>query len=176
MSRIKATNTTFNTELQFINCIDECAKIQLEIDTQVAEHNEQKALEEKQFKASIQRKKERLSQKLAVCEMYAAHNREELLGDKQSADTRLADYGYRKSPGVIKQLNRKWTVGASLEALKSAGKTACIVVKESIDKNAVKTQIPEDEQAKYGLRTEYNESFWIEPKRSIEPAPKRSVS
>lgn len=173
MTRIKTSTATFTSETQFKNCVDEIAALQLEIDAEVAEYNEQKALADKKFKAAIQRKKERLNQKLATAEMYATHNRTELLGEKQTSETRLADFGFRKSPGVIKQLNRKWSVGASIEALKAAGKTVCIKVTERLDKQAVKSQIPEADQAKYGLRTEYPEDFWIEAKKAAEPTEKR---
>lgn len=173
MPRIKTSTATFKTETQFKNCVDEIAALQLEIDSEVADYNEQKALADKKFKADIQRKKERLNQKLATAEMYATHHRTELLGDKQTSETRLADFGFRKSPGIIKQLNRKWPVGATIQALKDAGITACIKITERLDKQAVKTQIPEADQPKYGLRTEYPEDFWIEAKKAVEPTDKR---
>ena len=172
-TRIKASNTIYTTRNEFEQAIDQAASMQLKIEREVAEYNEQKSLTDKAFKTKIKKAQAKINELVIGCESYAAHNRETILGDKQTAETKLAYFGYRKSPGVIKTLNSRWTLGKALEALKSAGQTACIKVTESINKQAVKSQIPEPEMAQYGLRVDYPEEFGIEPKRAEETPEKK---
>jgi phage host-nuclease inhibitor protein Gam len=174
MARIKSsTAITLKNRAAFEQCVDEIAQLQLEIDADVAAHNEARAQADEAFKAELKAKNERLVQKLAAAEMFSNFHRDELLGDKQSGETKHGLFGYRKSPGVLKTLNSKWSMGKVMEALKAAGKTVCIKVSESLDKQAVKREIPEAELTQYGLRMDYPEEFWIEAKRAEEPTAKR---
>lgn len=174
MPRIKSTTANpLNKISDFEKCVDEIATLQLKIDADVAVYNEEKALAETQFKAQLKRDQERLTQKLSIAEMFAAHHRDQLLSDKQTGETKFSFFGYRKSPGIIKTLNSKCTIGSAIQALKDAGKKACIKVTETLDKQAVKREIPEAELPKYGLRMEHSEQFWIEPKRAEKPSEKR---
>jgi phage host-nuclease inhibitor protein Gam len=173
-ARIKSSNiTALPNRSAFEQCVDDIAQLQLEIDADIAAHNEAAAKAAENFKTELKAKQERLIQKLAAAEMYAGFHREELLGTKQSAETRHGLFGFRKSPGILKVLNTKWTMAKAMEALKAAGKTACVKIAESLDKQAVKRDIPEAELATYGLRMDYPEEFWIEAKRAEEPAAKR---
>ncbi len=173
-ARIKSTTVApLGSRAAFEKVVDDIATLQLEIDADVAVHNEAKARSEKAFKDTLKSKQERLLQKLASVEMFAAHHRTEILGDKQTAETKLALFGYRRSPGVLKLLNTRWTFGKAMQALKDAGKTACVKIREELDKQAVKRDIPEAELPTYGLRMDYPEEFWIEPKRAEQPAEKR---
>lgn len=173
MTRIKSSKATLANRAAFDRTVDEIAELQLKIEADTAAHNEAKAAADKKFKAALKRDKDRLLNKLAAAEMYAAHHREELLGERQTGETRLSLFGYRRSPGVLKTLNSKWTLAKCIEALKAAGKTACIKVTESLDKQRAKREIPEAELAAYGLRLEFPEEFWIEPKRAEDPGKKR---
>jgi phage host-nuclease inhibitor protein Gam len=173
-SRIKSSNAaTLKNRPEFETCIDEIAALQLEIDADVAAHNEAQAKANDTFKAELKAKQERLMQKVSAAEMFANFHRDELLGDKQTGETKHGLFGYRKSPGVLKPLNTKWTMAKAMQALKDAGKTACIKVVETLDKQAVKREIPEAELTRYGLRMDYPEEFWIEAKRAEEPIAKR---
>jgi hypothetical protein len=173
MTRIKSSTAVLTSKSTFENTVDEIAKLQLKIDADTAVYNEEKSDADTKFKTQLKRDRERLAQKLAAAEMFAAHHREELLGARQSSQTRFSLFGFRKSPGVLKTLNSKWTFKKALDALKDAGKEACVKVTESLDKQAVKKEIPESELAAYGLRMEHPEEFWIEPIRAEEAAKKR---
>lgn len=172
-SRIKSSTVTLPNISAFEQCIDEIATLQLEIDADVAAHNEAQAKADETFKDELKAKKERLAQKLAVAEMFAAHNRDSLLGNKQTAETKHGLFGYRRSAGILKALNSKWNTSKTIAALKASGKTLCIKVTESLDKVAVKKELPESELAAYGLRMDYPEEFWVEAKRAEQPTEKR---
>lgn len=174
MTRIKSSNiAALPTVSAFENCVDEIALLQLEINADIAAHNEARAKADGEFKAELKAKSERLAQKLAAAEMFAGFNRGTVLGDKQSSETKHGLFGFRKSPGSLKALNSKWSVAKTIEALKEAGKTACLKITTTLDKNAVKREIPEADLPKYGLRMEFLEEFWIEAKRSEEGTEKR---
>ena len=176
MPRIKAKTTTFSTRRDFEEAVDKAAAIQLKLDHDIAEFNQRKAAEDKAFKARVKAAQAKLNEIVANCESYAAHHREELLGERQTAETKLAFFGYRKSPGIVKTLNSKWTLGKALEALKAAGKNACIKVTETLDKQAVKRHLSECEMAQFGLRIDAPEEFGIEPKRAEETPAKKAVA
>jgi phage host-nuclease inhibitor protein Gam len=173
-SRIKSsTAATLKNRPEFETCIDDIAALQLEIDADVAAHNEAQAKANDTFKAELKAKQERLMQKVAAAEMFANFHRDELLGEKQTGETKHGLFGFRKSPGVLKTLNSRWSMAKVMEALKISGKTACIKITEALDKQAVKREIPEAELSLYGLRMDFPEEFWIEAKRAEEPTAKR---
>jgi len=176
MPRIKKSTATFSSRFEFDSCVDEIAALQLKIDSSIADHNEQKAAQDKAFKTILARRKGKLTSLLSQANVYADINRDQLLGEKQTAETKLAEYGYRKSPGIIKTLNSRWTFAKAKDALKAAGQTMCIKVTETLNKPAVKTEIPEADLPKYGLRMDYPEEFWIEAKRAEESTDKRLKS
>jgi len=173
-ARIKSSNiTAIPNRGAFEKCVDEIAALQLEIDADVAAHNEAQAKATEDFKAELKSKQERLLQKLAAVEMFAGFHRDELLGDKQTGETKHGLFGFRRSPGILKPLNSKWTMAKAMQSLKDAGKAACIKVTEALDKQAVKREIPEADLPQFGLRMDYPEEFWIEAKRAEEPTAKR---
>lgn len=176
MPRTTATKTTFASREEFEAAIDQAATLQLKLDADIASYNKRKAAEDKAWKNRVKEAKAKISTLLIAAEAYTAHHRDAVLGGKQTSETRLAFFGYRKSPGVIKPLNSKWTLGKALQALKDDGKTACVKVTESLNKQAVKSQIPEADLPKYGLRLDYPEEFGIEAKRAAETQPKKSKS
>lgn len=173
MARTKKSTVTFQSREEFQTCIDEVAALQLKIDQSVAEHNAQKAAQDKAFKTLLKTRKEKLSHKIAIAESYCAHHRDQVLGSKQTSATKLANFGYRVSPGILKPLNTRWTFAKCLQALKEAGMTSCIKVTESLKKDVAKSEIPEADLASYGLRVDYPEEFWIEAIRHEEPTEKR---
>ena len=114
-TRIKASNTIFTSKSEFEIAIDKVAALQLKLEREIAEYNLQKATTDKAFKAKVKSTNAKINELVIGCESYVAHHREALLGEKQTAETKLAFFGYRKSPGVIKTLNSKWTLGKALE-------------------------------------------------------------
>jgi len=173
MPRIKSKTTTFSSKLEFERALDTAALKQLKLEKIIADYNAEKASQDKAHKARVQTLRATINEALVACESYAAHNREELLGDRQTGETKLASFGFRKSPGIVKTLNAKWTFTKALAALKSAGKSACVKVTETLDKQAVKREIPEAELPQFGLRLDYPEDFWAEAKKVTETPANR---
>ena len=176
MPRIKSSTSTFQTLHEFETAVDKAAAAQLKLDADIADFNREKANQDKAFKARVKSAKARINELVVSCESYATHHRAELLGSQQTSETKLAFFGFRKSPGIVKTLNSKWTFAKCLLALKAAGKTTCVKVTETLDKNSVKNQIPEPEMAAFGLRMDFPEEFGIEPKRAEEPASKKATA
>ena len=176
MTKIKASNTTFQTRAEFEQAVDKVATLQLKMEADIAAHNEEKAKQDKAFKARLKSAQAKLNELVVSCESYASHHRQELLGEKQTGETKLASFGYSRSPGIVKTLNSKWTIGKALEALKAAGKSACIKVTETLDKQAVKRVLSEPEMAAFGLRIDAPEEFGIEAKRAQETPEKKAVA
>lgn len=172
-ARIKRKTVELPNLAAFQRTIDEIAEIQLKLEADTAVHNEQKAAADKAFKAQLKRDKDKLVSRLAAAEIYANNHRNEILGDRQTGNTKLASFGFRRSPGILKTLNSKWTFARAVETLKEAGKIACIKRTESLDKQAVKKHIPESDLPAFGLRMDHPEEFWIEPKRAEDPGSKR---
>ena len=173
MSRIKASTTTYTSRNEFEIAIDKAAALQLKLEADIAAHNKDKAAQDKAFKARVKSAQAKINEIVVSAEAYAEHHRDQLLGEKQTAETKLAFFGFRRSPGVVKTLNSKWTFAKSIEALKAAGKTACIKVTESLNKDRTKSEIPEAELPKFGLRIDYPEEFGITPKRAEETPDKK---
>lgn len=176
MTRIKAKTTTFTSRRDFENAVDKAAALQLKLETDIAEFNQRKSAEDKAFKSRVKLANAKLNELVTQCESYAAHHRDELLGEKQTGETKLARFGYRQSPGIVKTLNSKWTLGKAVQALKDAGKMACVKVTESLDKQAVKRQLSEPEMAEFGLRIDAPEEFGIEAKRAEETPAKKATA
>jgi len=168
MSRTKAKIAGIKNRAEFETALNEAAQQQLEIEKNAAAYNARKAEQEKAHKAAHKERQHQLAAKLIVIEAYAEAHREELFGDKQSSETALADFGFRKSPGKLVKLNSKWSAAKTIATLKAAGLTVCLKITESLDKAALKKNVPEDELPRYGLRMEYGEEFWIEPKKVLK--------
>ncbi len=119
MSRIKSKTTTFPNRREFENAVDKVAALQLKLDADIADFNREKAHQDKAFKARVKAANAKINELVVSCESYAANHRAELLGDRQTAETKLAFFGFRKSPGIVKTLNSKWTLGKAVQALKA---------------------------------------------------------
>lgn len=173
MPRIKKNTVTFESRSAFERALDIVAVKQLKLEKIIADYNAEKANQDRAHKAQVKRIKAEINERFVACHSYVEIHRDELLGELQSSETKLADFGFRRSPGVLKTLNSRWTFAKAIEALKQAGKKACLKVSTSLDKSAVKKEIPEAELPKYGLRMDYPEEFWVEAKRVTDPQPKR---
>jgi hypothetical protein len=171
--RLKPSNIILQTRAAFELCVDEIATLQLAIEAETAGYNARKSTEEKAFKTRQKKQAEKLQNKFVSAAMFMEHHRDDLLRDKQTGETKLSFFGFRKSPGIVKALNSKWSLAKVILALQAAKQTACLKFSVSLDKAAVKKIIPADELAKYGLRIDFPEEAWIEAKRAAQTPEKR---
>ena len=116
----------------------------------------------------------RIKANVVLAEKYATTHREELLVRLKSGATSLAVYGFRLGNGTLALLNRKWKWDDVLAAVKAKGWRHLVVTKESVDKDAIKTQLTDAQRAEIGTRISQEETFYIEPKR--EEAPERRLT
>ena len=173
MPRIKSSSAVLPDTAAFEIALDKIASQQLELEKTIADHNAQKATQDKAHKTKIKRLNDDINTRFAQCESFSAHHRDLVLSGKQSSQTKLALFGYRKSPGILKTLNSKFTFTKALGLLKEAGKLTCIKVTETLDKQAVRRDIPESELPSYGLRLDAPEEFWVEPKKATQTPNQR---
>tara|TARA_R110000772_G_scaffold118918_3_gene224814 strand:+ start:413 stop:949 length:537 start_codon:yes stop_codon:yes gene_type:complete len=173
MPRLKSSSLSFDTPAAFERAVDTLAIKQLKLEKTIATYNAEKQTADKAHKALVNKLRAELNEIVVNCEAYAIENRDELLGNRQTASTKLAQFGFRKIPGVIKTLNRKFTFASCLELLIKGGKDACVKTVQALDKNAVKREIPEADLPQYGLRMEHNEDFWVEAIRTTDTPAKR---
>jgi phage host-nuclease inhibitor protein Gam len=127
------------------------------------------------FEPDIKDLAEKMETNLLRAEKYAETHRDELLpGRKKTTETTFAFFGFRTGNPTLVLLNRKWTWAKVIEAMKGAFWRSYIIVKESVDKDALK-QLQPEQLAEIGTRIEQAETFFIDPKR--DPAdPHRLVA
>jgi phage host-nuclease inhibitor protein Gam len=171
MARIKSTIKSLK---HFEELVDDVAKNQIELERLLAEQEDELQKVRDEYESMISTTKNAIKSDFALAQSYAEHHREELLpGGKKTSATAQARFGFRLSPGTLKQLNRQWTVAKSIEALEDSDRFNLITVKKSLNKDEIKEQIKDDEElAKFGLRLDAPDEFWIEAKRD-ETAEKR---
>jgi hypothetical protein len=77
--------------------------------------------------------------------------------------------GRRDNPARLALKNRAWTWGAVLVLLRAEfGDRFLRVQAPEIDKGLVRTELPKDDLAEYGLKLEKDETFYAEPARLPE--------
>lgn len=91
---------------------------------------------------------------------------------KKSIDLEYGVIGTRTSPAALKPLNKAWKWATILVALKEKfGARFLHTPEPTVDKEAVKKEIAEDELKQYGLKLESEEEFYIDLNRSKTEAP-----
>jgi phage host-nuclease inhibitor protein Gam len=166
MTRIKPA--TFTLREEFERAIDEIAKLETAKRALAAARDAAVQAVQEEHGPDIQNAADQIEGLTLLCEKYALTHRDELLsGDRKSAETPLAVFGFRLGNVTLKLLNRKWTWEQVVEALKSAPTLRRYVrVKEEVDKDGIKANPDLDDArlAGLGLRLEQTETFFIEPK------------
>lgn len=171
MARIKST---IKSVKHFEELVDDVAKNQIELERLLAEQEDELQKIRDEYESMISATKDAIKSDFALAQSYAEHHREELLpGGKKTSTTAQAKFGFRQSPGSIRQLNRQWTVAKSIEALENNDRYNLITVKKLLNKDEIKKHLKDDtELARFGLRFDAPNEFWIEAKRD-ETAEKR---
>lgn len=98
---------------------------------------------------------------------YAEANREELFQKKKSVQLVFGEFGYRQSTSI----RVKSTVQA-VKALKGLGRHEAIQIKETVNKEALRT-FSDEELAKVHCSRNVKDTFWYEPaEEEISQKPK----
>ena len=132
----------------------------------------------KEFNPDIEDLSEKMQANVIRAEKYAETHRDELLpSKKKTSETTFAFFGFRIGNPTLVLLNRKWSWEKVLEELKRLGEPFrdFVAVKESVDKDLVKSRLDDAQRAAIGTRIKQEETFFIDPKR--DPAdPQRLVA
>lgn len=164
MSKRLKSSTAIETRAQFDTAVDECCHLQLDLEKLVVKRDKQLAKIREEHDPEIERITEQMRAKVVLCEKYATTHKDTLFGRAKSAAASLGIFGFRTGNPTLKLLNRKWKWDDVVNAIKSSDRLELLRVKTEANKDALK-QLPDEEQAKFGVRTEQEETFFIEPKR-----------
>lgn len=103
---------------------------------------------------------------LQLQNFYMAHVEELEKDGRKSVGLANGVMGRRKGPAALKLLNRAWTWAAVLAKLQSAFKDKFVrFFYPEVDKEKVKSDLAEEEMAKFGLKLHQEDKFYVEPFR-----------
>jgi phage host-nuclease inhibitor protein Gam len=119
---------------------------------------------EKDLTAAVEEEKDLT---LQLQQYYMAHMKECEIGGRKSIELTYGVIGRRTVPASLRLLNKAWTWPAVLVRLREAFGDAYVrKFDPEIDKEAVKSKIPEADLALYGLKLEQGQTFYIELTRA----------
>jgi phage host-nuclease inhibitor protein Gam len=100
---------------------------------------------------------------------YMAHLAELEKDGRRSVQLTYGLMGRRKSPAALRLLNKAWTWAAVREAIRARWGAGFLTAPEpEVNKDKVKTEIPEDQLGDCGLKLQQDETFYIELERPPE--------
>lgn len=167
--RIKSDILDIKSQSEFFALIDETAKLQLQKEALALDLDSKLAAIREEFEPQFKELDEVIGVNVVRCERYATIHRETLFGKLQSTASALTTFGFRVGNPILVLLSRKWNWDSVLEAIKAKDWTHLIRMKEEPNKDAIKSQLTDEERAAIGTRVEQKEAFFIEPKREIAP-------
>lgn len=166
MARVKTE--TFSDRVEFDAAVDQIARKEVQRRKLVADRDAQIQNIQQEHNPAIDVLKTEIDALVTKAEGYAKDNRAELLPTgKQSAETPLANYGFRWGNKTLALLSNRWKWEAVIESLKKAGLVGFIRTKEEVAKDAAKDELSEPVLAQHGMRIKQAETFWVEPKTDV---------
>lgn len=166
MTRIKSRG--FDSRGAFEAALDDVTAMTVEVRNLEAQRDAKIQAVQEGFNGDILEIKDKIKGLLAQCETYALANRSSLLTEgKKSSETSLCRFGFRVGNPTLALLNRKWKWATVIDALNAKGLSLYVKTKESVDKDALKAQLNDEELAGVGCRIKQAEDFWVEPKLEV---------
>lgn len=168
--RLKASS--FSHVSEFSAALDEIATLQVKLRILEAKRDKAIQLARDAHAKDIDAVSAQLKSTLALAEKFAESHRDEILPPgKKSSETALAIYGFRLGNPTLKPLNKRWTWGTILGAVRTRFQGRFIRTKEELDKDALKAQLSDEQLASVGCRIEQSEDFFIDAKEQATPTP-----
>ncbi len=166
MARVKAEG--FATREEFEAAVDRVARCEVERrKLEAARDVEIQKIQERR-NPDIDALKGEIDRLLSKADAYAKEHRAELIAEgRQSAETPLANYGFRWGNKTLALLSNRWKWTAVIESLRKGGLDGFIRVKEEVAKDAAKDELSEAVLAHHGMRIRQSETFWVEPKTDM---------
>lgn len=162
-SRLKASS--FATRAEFDSALDEIAGLQVDLRAIEAERDNELQAVRDMFARDLEKISGKLKALIVLADKYAETHREELFPTKlKSAETALANYGFRIGNPTLCLLNRKWSWEGVLNAVKAAFRGQYVRTTEAVDKDALKRELSPEQLATIGCRIDQAETFYVEAK------------
>jgi phage host-nuclease inhibitor protein Gam len=166
MARVKTE--TFGTRGEFDQAVDQIARKEVERRRLEAQRDAQIQDVQERDNPAIDALKGEIDALATKAEAYAKENRAELLPvGRQSAETPLANFGFRWGNKTLVLLSNRWSWEGVVSSLRKAGLEGFIRVKEEVAKDAAKDELSEPVLAQHGMRIKQSETFWVEPKTDV---------
>ncbi|MEN6601642.1 MAG: host-nuclease inhibitor Gam family protein [Bryobacteraceae bacterium] len=170
MARPKKTSAELITLGECTAAMRELLNVTFDLERAEADRDQAAAAAMKPFESRINRGIERkadLEQQLQ--NYYMAHLAELEKDGKKSIGLIYGVIGRRLTPSSLRLLNRAWTWAASLVRLREKfGDRFIRMADPEIDKEKVKSEIPEEQLGEFGLKLHQDEKFFIEVTRPAE--------
>lgn len=173
-NRVRMTAPLVKTREQAEQILGDIAALTLDRNAQTIEMDRQLTGIREHFERPIADLKERIAEKTALLESWAANHPEEF-GAKKSIDMMHGTFGYRTGNPKLQPLLRK-TWAKILETLKTLGFGGYVRTKEEVNKEALLSDAsqgvitPADLKA-IGIAVVQDEAFFVEP--NLEPLTNR---
>ncbi len=165
MATKRVKSTGFETRGEFDAAMDDVAAMSVELRHMEADRDEEIQATQEAYNGDVMDIKQKIKGLVAQAEKYALSHRGELfMAGLKRGQTSLAFYGFRTGLPTLVALNRKWTWGTIVEALKAQGLERFVATKEAPDKDGLKAHLNDADLAAVGCRVRQVESFWVEPK------------
>lgn len=170
--RLKASS--FSTRAEFDRALDDIAGLQVDLRAAEAERDTEIQAVRDMHEREVLKISDKLKATILLAEKFAESHRAELFPtEKKSAETSLANYGFRIGNPTLCLLNRKWNWEGVLNAVKAAFPKQFIRTTEAVDKDALKAQLKPEQLATIGCRIDQTESFYVEAKE--QPIAQQAV-
>jgi len=161
------TKPTLKTDQDFYAACDEIAVHKTALDAAEAERNKRVQAVMDRFEHTIEETKATIKALEKTAETYAKKHRKSLLpGDRKSATTPLAIFGFSKGKPAIKPIGKRTLVDVVTD-LVAQGRRSLLRDKTELDKDAA-ARLTDEELAEVGLRRAQPERFHVEPRKAEE--------
>jgi len=161
--RLKASS--FSTRAEFEQSLDEIAGLQVDLRAAEAKRDTELQAVRDHHEPAVIKIQQALKSTIVLAEKYAESHRMELFPSaKKSAETTLANFGFRIGNPTLCLLNRKWSWEGVLNAVKAAFPDRFVRTTQAVDKDGLKQYLTEEQLATVGCRIDQAETFYVEAK------------
>lgn len=151
------------TTVDFHKALDRIATLGVDLDAKAADKEKEIQDVTLRHDPAISEITSEMESLMEACELYASPRKKELFGKLKSAQTSLTIYGYRLGQPTLKTLSG-WTWDKVLALLEKSRRKVYIQTKKSVNKEAIRSHVPQRKLCKLGLKIEQKESFYVERK------------
>lgn len=166
MKKVTSRTIGLSSEAECMAMIDHIAELTVKRDRLQAKLDRDLLEVREKHGSQIEEQSNMIASYMAQVETFVAKNRSLFFtGDKKSAESTKALFGFRLGNPTLALLSRKFTWKMVVIKLQELGFGMYLKLAEpKPDKDKIKTIMTDEQLASVGLRLEQSESFWVEPK------------